>query len=508
MSNIINDRIKKIEEIKNVGVEPFNIKGFDYNQNTEEIKKNKIARDINEIKKSSKENIKIAGRIVLYRSMGKLAFAHLQDSFGKIQVCFQKDFFKIEGLDEEKKSPYKFIEKLCDLGDFIGISGELFFTNHGELTIFVSKVRFLSKSIRPMPEKFHGVHNKEICYRERNLDLMMSQETMNRFKLRSKMIHEIRSFFHEKNFLEIETATLQSQAGGAMAKVFNTHHNALDHDFVLRIALELDLKRAIGGGMERVFEIGKNFRNEGIDPSHLQEFTMCEWYASYKNLEVNKLWNQEMFHRIIDKVFKKGIFKVLNHNGDFFEIDFSKKFKEASFPDLLKEYANIDMVNDDDEKIKNVAKKLNIDFDQNISRANLLDDIYKKTARMNLIQPTFVYNYPEDLKPLAAPNGDGTANCFQLVVNSWEIVNSYGGELINPLVQRKLLEEQMKNKINGDEEAMEIDEVFLKAMEHGFPPMTGCGFGIDRLIAIFTEQTNLKDVVLFPTMKPEHTVKN
>lgn len=506
---LIAERIRKVQEIRHLGIDPYTRSKFSVSCHSidaiEKGEKNGV-RDIQEIQRSTegdsqKYSLRLAGRLVLFRSMGKLAFGHIQDMKGRIQICFQRDMFEVEGLNTEEKTPMKFIEKLVDLGDFLGVEGELFKTNHGEITVFVKKCRFLSKSLRPMPEKFHGVSDKETLYRERNLDLMTNQETMDRFELRSNMLEEIRAFFKEKDFLEVETSMLQGQAGGAMAKVFETHHNALDHDFSLRIALELDLKRAIGGGMERVFEIGKNFRNEGIDPSHLQEFTMLEWYAVYEDIEENKKWTEELFHRLTEKVFKKTVIMVVDTEGNETEIDFGKKFDEKRFPDLIKEYTGLDMVSASMEEIQSVAKGLGIET-EGIGRGNLLDDIYKKTARPNLIQPTFVYDYPEELKPLATPNGDGTASCFQLVINSWEIVNSYG-ELIDPQVQRRLLEEQAQAKSDGDEEAMEVDEVFLKAMEHGFPPMTGSGFGIDRLTAIFTGQPNLRDVVLFPTVKPE-----
>lgn len=501
---LIQARIQKINEMKELGIQPYAKTHFEISNNTIEIiqnAENSPLRDIKDIQENAHINVSIAGRLVLYRSMGKLAFGQIQDEFGRLQICFQKDQFTVEGLDAEKKSPAKFIEKLVDLGDFIGVEGEMFTTNHGEKTLFVKHVRFLSKALRPMPEKFHGLASQEIRYRERNLDLMTNQETMNRFKQRSEMVHEIRQFFHEKNFLEVETPILQNQAGGAMAKVFHTHHNALDQDMVLRIAPELDLKRVISGGMQRIFEIGKDFRNEGTDPSHLQEFTMLEWYAAYADIEDNKQWTEEMLHRICKKVFKKDIFQVSDAKGNITEIDFGKKFREARFPDLLKEHAGLDMFTATDDEVRECAKKVGVEEIEGVGRANLLDDIYKKTARCKLIQPTFVYDYPEELKPLAAPNGDGTASCFQLVVNTWEIINSYG-ELIDPQVQRKLLEEQAKAKANGDDEAMEVDEVFLKAMEHGFPPMTGSGFGIDRLMAIFSGQPNLRDVVLFPTVKP------
>lgn len=502
---LILERIRKIEEMKTLGISPYYKKQFFKTHNSIDalsFAEENTVREIVEIQNNPQEKLmRLAGRLVLFRSMGKLAFGHIQDMYGRIQVCFQRDMFTVENLSENsERTPIKFVEKLIDLGDFIGVEGELFKTHHGETTLFVKKITFLAKAIRPMPEKFHGVSDREICYRERNLDMMTNQETIDRFILRSKMVQEIRSFFLEKNFLEVETSILQGQAGGAMAKVFETHHNALDHDFVLRIALELDLKRIVGGGMERIFELGKNFRNEGTDPSHLQEFSMLEWYAAFEDIEVNKKWTEELFHRLCKNVFKKEIIIVRDTEGNETEIDFGKKFDEKRFPDLIKEYTGVDMLSSSMSEIQNVAKKLGINF-EGVGRGNLLDDIYKKTARPNLIQPTFVFDYPEELKPLASPKGDGTANCFQLVVNSWEIVNSYG-ELVDPVVQRRLLEEQSDAKAGGDEEAMEVDEVFLKAMEHGFPPMTGSGFGIDRLAAIFTGQPNLRDVVLFPTIKP------
>ncbi|HIQ56723.1 TPA: lysine--tRNA ligase, partial [Candidatus Gracilibacteria bacterium] len=385
---LIQERIRKINEIKKLGVQPYAKTHFHISNNTQEIleaAKNSELREIKEIQAEANINISIAGRVVLYRSMGKLAFAQIQDEFGRLQVCFQKDQFTVEELNEEEKSPAKFIEKLVDLGDFIGLTGEIFKTNHGELTLFVKHVRFLSKALRPMPEKFHGIASQETMYRERNLDLMTNQNTMNRFKLRSKMVHEIRSFFHDKEFLEIETPILQSQAGGAMAKVFNTHHNALDQDMVLRIASELDNKRVIGGGMNKIFEICKDFRNEGTDPSHLQEFTMLEWYAAYADIDDNKRWTEEMLHRVCKNVFKKDIFQVSDTEGNITEINFGEKFAEARFPDLLKEFADLDMFTASDDEVLECAKKVGVEKIEGVGRANLLDDIYKKTARCKLI---------------------------------------------------------------------------------------------------------------------------
>ncbi|MEI7511532.1 MAG: lysine--tRNA ligase [Candidatus Peregrinibacteria bacterium] len=514
----MNERLEKVERLKNLGIEAYFKGRFPRTHLSEDAQKEAEemgVRNIAEIQGggvSRHDPILVCGRMVLFRSMGKLAFAHLQDEKGRIQVCFQRDMFTIYGPPykggkegEEEMSPMKIVEKLFDLGDFLGVRGEIFRTNHGELTLFVQEVTLLSKALLPMPEKFHGLSDRETCYRERNLDLLTNPDTFARFHLRSHIIREIRDFFHKKSFLEIETPILQAQAGGAMAQTFSTHHNALDHDFVLRIALELNLKIAMGGGFERVFEIGKNFRNEGTDPSHLQEFTMCEWYCAYEDLAKNKEWTEELFHRITEKCLKTKTVTILSTTGEEVVLDFSKKFTEARFPDLLKTHADLDMFTATDDEVRAKAKAVGVDKITGVGRANLLDDIYKKTARAKLIEPTFVFDYPEELKPLARPNGDGTAECFQLVINGWEVVNSYG-ELVNPIVQRKLLEDQAAAKAGGDTEAMEVDEVFLTAMEHGFPPMTGSGFGIDRLVALLTAQPNLRDTVLFPTMKPEKKV--
>jgi lysyl-tRNA synthetase, class II len=435
----------------------------------------------------------LCGRIIQNREMGKLAFLRLRDGAGDFQICLAQEVLKED---------FKWFLKNLDLGDFAGFSGEFFVTKHGEPTLMATQITPLSKSLRPLPEKFHGLKDKEICYRERNLDLTTNPETFDRFKKRSAIVREIREFFWEKNYEEVETRILQPQAGGAMAEVFKTHHNALDHEFVLRIATELDLKMTIGGGFEGIFEIGKSFRNEGIDPSHLQEFTSIEWYGAYQTLQMHEQWIEELLHRIAHKIFKKDVFSLLDKNEQIVEVDLSKKFKRVAFAELLKEYAGIDLFDISMEDLRKAALKHGVEAVENRGRGNLLDDIYKKTVRPNLIQPTFVVDWPSDLKPLARPHGNSTSAASQLLIAGWEVTNGYG-ELIDPQLQRQLLEDQQSAKNAGDKEAMEVDEVFLKAMEHGFPPMAGNAIGIDRLCALLCAQPNLRDVVLFPTMKPE-----
>lgn len=497
--DLITQRKEKIKIWNDLGFDGYAIT-FDRTHTSKQARETleqKAPRESGDVLDGPKNEAKMCGRIMNQREMGKLAFWKLRDVDGDFQVCLAKDI-----IGENFKTWLKAI----DLGDFCGFEGEFFLTKHGEPTLLVTSITPLSKALRPLPEKWAGLKDKEACYRERNLDLATNPETRERFDVRSAVVEEIRNYYENLGFTEIETPVLQGQAGGAMAKVFETHHNALDHEFSLRIALELPLKIACSGGIERVFEIGKCFRNEGTDPSHLQEFTMMEWYAAYEGIDKNKEWNEEMIRQICTNVLGTTKVEVLDKDGDTHEVDFGIKFPEYAFADLLKDHAGLDMFTASDDEVVAKAKEVGVEDTEGVGRANLLDDIYKKTARPNLIQPCFVLDYPEDLKPLARPKGDGTASCFQILIAGWEVVNSYG-ELIDPTVQRKLFEKQAGFKAAGDDEAMEVDEVFLKAMEHGFPPMTGQGMGIDRLVAILTGQPNLRDVVLFPTMLPEHEKK-
>jgi lysyl-tRNA synthetase class 2 len=495
-NQLILERKKKLEQWKALGfgyAQKFD-RTHTATQAREFVQKNST-REVNEIFESAQSDVRMCGRIMNMRDMGKLAFLKIRDVSGDFQICLAKNT-----LGED----YKTMIKILDLGDFCGFEGEFFVTKHGEPSLLASTVTPLAKTLRPLPEKFHGLTDREACYRQRYLDMTMNPETYERFHIRSQVVREIRNYMEQKDFIEVETRTILPQAGGAMAKVFETHHNALDSDFVLRIALELDLKMAVSGGMERVFEIGKCFRNEGMDPSHLQEFTMLEWYAAYQDLETNMEWTEDMIKTIMQNVIGTTTVTILDKNENPIEIDFGGAWKRARFPDLLKQYADLDMFTATEEEIRSKAIQIGIPANEveKTGRANLLDDIYKKTTRPTLIEPTFVTDYPSELKPLARPNDDGTASCAQLLVGGWEMSNAYG-ELVDPQIQRKLLEEQSQAKAAGDEEAMEVDEEFLGAMEHGMPPMTGFGMGIDRFTAIITRQPNLRDVVLFPLMRRE-----
>ncbi len=495
-------RLSKLEAIKKEGVPAYPSR-FERTHTTAEavafVEKSTL-RTADEVFANPTKNIRVAGRIITFREHGKIAFANIQDVSGQIQICF-----KFEVLGEKI---FKFLFEDVDLGDFIGVSGEPFLTKQGKLAILCAEFTFLSKALRPLPDKFHGLEDTEIKYRKRYLDLIANRETMDRFLTRSKITENLRQWLLKKDFVEIVTRTLQLQAGGALAKPFTTHHNTLDTDYALRIAPELDLKMAVIGGLERVFEFAISFRNEGMDPSHLQEFQMLEWYAAYENMDTNMKWTEEMLQNILPKVLGTPSFKVYDKKGKEHMVDISKPFKKVTFTELLAS-VKVDIFAEKDVLVKK-AIEAGIDAAEakSRSRANLLDDIYKKLIRPNLVDPTFVTHHPGDLKPLARRNDvdPRLADSFQLLIAGWEVVNAYS-ELVDPIAQRKLLEDQAKEKNAGDAEAMEVNEEYLTAMEHGMPPITGFGMGIDRLVALVTGQKNLRDVVLFPLMKKEDSQK-
>ncbi len=440
--------------------------------------------------------VSLVGRVLSLRGQGAILFFNIADGSGTFQGLLKKG--------ELPDDVFKLFVDTVDMGDFIEITGILFLTKAGQQTLQVADWKMLTKSLLPLPDKWHGLQDVEESYRKRYLDIVMDAELKQRFITRSKIISYIRDFLNKKNFLEIETPVLQNQAGGAMAKTFDTHHNDFDIDMVLRISLELEHKMLTVGGYERIYEIGKNFRNEGSDPTHIQEFTMLEWYAAYQTLETNIAWTEEMLRGIARDIIGKEVFTVYDKEGNGVEVDFSKEWKKVTFAELVKEYADFDMLTASFDEIKAKALELGMDKKEaeKMGKGNLLDHIYKKSARSKIIHPTFVMNYPGDLKPLAQQNPDGTARVAQLIIAGAEITNQYA-ELVDPLVERALLEAQSKAKEGGDEEAMEVDERFLIAMEHGMPPMTGFGLGIDRLVAIMTEQKNLRDVIFFPIMRPK-----
>ncbi|MBI3290709.1 lysine--tRNA ligase [Candidatus Falkowbacteria bacterium] len=480
-------RLNKLKKIREQGINPYPEK-FDKSQSVVEILKLKLGK-----------KVKTAGRLLTIREMGKIAFCHLQDGSGKIQLVFKENELDKDGL--------KSFIKIFDPGDFIGVEGEVFKTQKGEISILVKKFVILAKALRPLPEKWHGLKDQELIYRQRYLDLIASGETYERFLFRGEFIKSLREFYWSSGFIEVETPILTNTASGAIAKPFKTHYNALDLDVYLRIAPETYLKECVIGGLEKVFEIGRSFRNEGMDPSHLQDFTLAEHYAAYWEFEDNMRFTEAMFSYLLKKLFGDLKIEIKDRSGKAIKIDFKPPWPKVSFRDLIKKDCGIDI-----DKLKSVKdlqteikkKKIKIEGMEKLERGNLIDALYKEVSRSKIIQPTFVINHPIDVSPLARRNDKNPqiVDRFQLIVNTWEIVNAYS-ELIDPVDQKQRFNEQANARAKGDEEAHGKDDEFVKALEHGAPPMSGWGMGIDRIVALLTKQDNLRDVVLFPLLRPE-----
>lgn len=442
------------------------------------------------------QGVRVAGRIMLMRKMGKLSFVSIADVAGKIQIAIKRDT-----VGEEQ---YDFFKKAFDIGDFIGIEGEVFTTNAGEKTIRATSIYFLGKSFRTLPEKFHGVNDMDIRQRQRYLDLCMNDETKDRFLKKYQLIKEIRRYLEDHDYIEIETPVLIDHPSGATARPFVSHHNALDMDVYLRIAPETYLKRAIVGGFTKVFEFARCFRNEGIDASHLQDFTMLEGYCAYFNYEDNMKFLQNMLAEVIMKVW--GTSKI-DVNGT--QIDFGGTWRVVSFRDLVLEDCGIDiyLYKSAAELLDEIrSKKIELDASENVEtlgRGNLIDLLYKRVSRPKIIAPTFLIQHPTDLSPLARANDDNhdIVDRFQLIINGAEIINAYS-ELVDPAEQRKRLMEQARLKANGDVEAMVMDEDYIESMEYGMPPISGWGMGIDRVFQVLTGTDNIREAIMFPLMKP------
>ncbi|MFG6672216.1 lysine--tRNA ligase [Bacillus subtilis] len=439
-------------------------------------------------------NVRVAGRIMGIRNFSKLTFITISNIRGSLQLLLKR-----EEVGEERFSQF---HNLLDIGDFIGVEGRMYTTKTSQKTLRIESYMFLGKSLRTLPEKWHGLSNVEVRYRQRYLDLMMTQDTQKRLLTRTKMVRAIRRFFEDKEFLEVETPVLQHTSSGALAKPFSTYHNTLDTELTLRIAPETYLKRLIVGGFTKVFEFAKCFRNEGISPQHLQEFTMVEGYAAYWNYEDTMKFMRDMVLFVLDQTFNTT---TINIKGQ--PINFSSEWDIVSFRDIILKHSGIDIglyPNVKDLYQETVRK--NIDLDhldiESMGRGNFIDLLYKKMCRPQIVKPTFLVEHPIDLSPLARANDNNPTitDRFQLVVNGAEIINAYS-ELVDPIEQRRRLEAQARLKSNGDLEAMEMDEDYLTAMEYGMPPISGWGFGIERLLMVLTDSTTIKDCVLFPLTK-------
>lgn len=480
-------RLEKLKLLEEKGINPYPTTTHRDYTNKEVVEK------FEEIEKSGK-SIFLVGRIMSLRAQGKITFFNFDDGTGLFQGLLKSG----EPISVEH---FEIFEKAYDIGDFIEVKGTLFVTKREEKTILVEEVRMLSKSLRPLPEKWHGLTDTEERFRKRYLDLISSSEVKDRFLTRSKIISLIRKFYIDKDFVEVDLPNLQPLAGGATAEPFVTHHNALDMDFYLPIAQELYIKMLLGGGMPKIFEMGKRFRNEGIDTSHNPEFTMLESNEAFVDAKHQREFIEELFKYVVKGVFGKEEFE---YDGE--TIDLSKPFKVITFYDVLREYADIKNPSDlSIDEAKNIAEGAGIKIEDEDSIEKILDNIYKKSARHKLIQPTFIIDYPVSFNPFAKRKDDNPEliDRFQLVIAGAELVNAFS-ELNNPIDQRERYLEQDKKGSAGEKEISPSDEEYLEAMEYGMPPNGGIGIGIDRLVMLLTNQKNIKEVILFPTLKPKN----
>jgi len=523
-------RISKVHKMKVMWVVPF-AQSFDKKNLIWDIIKgydSKDLRDINDIIPSPVTQVQTAGRVMLYRSHGKLAFAKLLDSTDEIQLMFHRDSCKIlkfenweysyvndlNNTDWEPMSAYKFAEKMIDMWDFIGVSWEVFKTHKWELTIFVSEFKFLSKCIRWLPEKFHWLHDQEDLYRKRYLDMTMNPETYQRFLFKSKFYQKLREFYTKEWFVEVQTSILWNAASWAAAKPFITHHNDFDTDLYLRIAFETSLKKATVWRFEKVFEIGQDFRNEWSDPSHLQEFTQVEHYAVYRNYEDNMKFMEKLIDFIFDDMKLDRKLKVKDKEWIEKEVDFTTPRERIDYVAWVNKASWLDITQytmDDADKLRADIQAKWIDFPwmEDMWTTTLIDYLYKKVLRPQIIWPSFIYNYPKIMQPLARISdiNPNIVEQFQLIVNWREMCKAYS-ELVDPLLQKANFDDQAQAAAQWDQEATASDDDFVAAMEYGMPPQSWFGMWIERILAILTQQDNLRDVVMFPVMKPEVVVSS
>tara|TARA_Y100000758_G_scaffold59805_1_gene38107 strand:- start:5713 stop:7200 length:1488 start_codon:yes stop_codon:yes gene_type:complete len=486
LKEIINFRLQKVKKLRESGIDPYphNFKPSNYSN---ELK--------NEFKSYENKDVVIAGRIMALRKMGKASFFHLEDAGGRIQVYIKKD--------DVGESQYD-IFKLLDIGDFAGVNGFVFMTKTKEISVHAKSITVLAKSIRPLPivkekngETFDSFDDKEQRYRNRHLDLIVNPEVKEVFKKRALITSALRSYLDNEDFLEVETPVLQPLYGGANARPFKTHHNSLDQTFYLRIADELYLKRLIIGGYDKVYELSKDFRNEGMDRNHNPEFTMLEWYEAYSDYK-------DQMNRVEDVIrfAAESIGKIKIDWGDI-KIDLSKKFDRKPFLELLKDATGKDLLDADEKKLRLVCKENKIEISNKENYGQLLDELMRKLVEPNLIHPVFVIDHPKEISPLAKSHRSGEKKLverFELFIGGAEFANSFS-ELNDPLDQRVRLENQVKLKEEGDEEAQPIDDNFIEAMECGMPPTGGVGLGVDRLVMLLTDNRSIRDVLLFPAMR-------
>jgi lysyl-tRNA synthetase class 2 len=491
-------RREKLAELIMMGIEPYPAPLFPINSNSAFIKQNFTAES-----KEQFADVCIAGRIMSVRDMGKANFAVIQDSNGRIQLYLKRD----EICTGEDKSLYDIVwKKLMDIGDIIGIRGYVFITKTGETSVHVKELTLLSKSLRPLPivkeadgQTFDAVTDPEFKYRQRYADLIINPAVKETFLKRTKLINSIREFLNNHGALEVDTPVLQSIPGGAAARPFITHHNALDMPLYLRIANELYLKRLIVGGFDWVYEFSRNFRNEGMDRTHNPEFTILEFYTAYKDY----FWMMETTEQLLEKAALDVCGNTDVTVGDK-NISFKAPFKRISIYDAIHEHTGFDVSRMNEEQLRSVCKQLHISVDNTMGKGKLIDELFGGKCEQHYVQPTFIIDYPVEMSPLTKKHRDkqGLVERFELIINGKEIANAYS-ELNDPIDQRERFEEQVKLSERGDDEAMFIDYDFLRALEYGMPPTSGIGFGVDRLCMLLTNQPSIQDVLLFPQMRPE-----
>ncbi|QGU00493.1 Lysyl-tRNA synthetase (class II) [Candidatus Syntrophocurvum alkaliphilum] len=473
-------RREKLDELRDLGVDPFGQRF----ERTHDIK-----TVLDNFESMQDESVTIAGRIMSKRRHGKAGFANILDISGNIQLYFRKN-----DIGEEK---YELFKKM-DIGDIIGINGNVFLTQKGEKSIYVKDMVYLSKSLNPLPEKWHGLKDVELRYRQRYVDLIVNPEVKDVFIKRSQIIKELRSFLDNQGFLEVETPMMQPIPGGAAARPFITHHNALDMELYLRIAPELYLKRLIVGGFEKVYEINRNFRNEGISTKHNPEFTMLELYQAYADVDVMMELTEQLISSVVNKV--NGSFKVQFEDT---EIDFSTPWSRLTMLDAIKEYTNVDFNNvNTDEEARQEAKNLKMEVKADTTRGEIINEVFEAFVEDKLVQPTFIYGHPVEISPLAKRNPDNPAftDRFELFIMQREIANAFS-ELNDPIDQKERFQGQVEKRATGDAEAHMMDDDYINALEYGMPPAGGLGIGIDRLIMLITNSPSIRDVIFFPTLR-------
>lgn len=496
------ERRKDREALLNLGIDPYPALSFPINATAADIHQNYNNR------KNDYKGITIAGRLMTRRIMGSASFAEIQDSTGRLQIYVRRDDLC---PDEDKTLYNKVFKKLLGIGDFIGLKGFIFTTQTGEISLHVQEFTLLSKSVKPLPvvkrddegNVFDGFTDPELRYRQRYVDLIVNPDVRETFVTRSKIISSMRRYFDDRGWMEVETPILQQVQGGAAAKPFETHHNALDTQLFLRIANELYLKRLIVGGFEGVYEIGKMFRNEGMDRTHNPEYTCMEIYVAYKDY----YWMMEMVEELISQIANRVLGTTQVNLGEKV-IEFGGPYKRLSMFESIQKYAGIDVSQMDEKALREVCTEMGIEVDDSMGKGKLIDEIFGEKVEEHLIQPTYIIDYPIEMTPLAKKHRSkpGLVERFELFVNGKEIANAYT-ELNDPIDQRERFEDQLKLAQRGDDEAMAMDEDFLRALEYGMPPTSGLGIGIDRLCMMLTDQSTIQEVLFFPQMKPEKKVK-